>query len=197
MPTARSSAATGSSTRWSRTATSRARKATRPRPSRSASTPRRTGTYLFAARVFRRRSAPPDHRPLRREALYEGGLSVRTTLDPKMQLIARKAMQNGLIKYDTLRGYRGPVTQIDVSRRLGRAAGRRQGAGRRSRMVAGRRARSLGDRPVDRPAAARARRRATSSRNASKAPSARTTWALPCAMWSTARPSRPSRRPTC
>ena len=35
---------------------------------------------------------------------------MRTTLDPKLQLIARKAMQNGLIKYDTLRGYRGPVT---------------------------------------------------------------------------------------
>src|SRR5690606_21563654 len=29
-------------------------------------------------------------------------------------LIARKAMQNGLLKYDTLRGYRGPVTTIDV-----------------------------------------------------------------------------------
>ena len=47
-------------------------------------------------------------------ALYEGGLSVRTTLDPKLQLIARKALQNGLIKFDTLRGYRGPVTQIDI-----------------------------------------------------------------------------------
>ncbi|TIX52407.1 MAG: penicillin-binding protein, partial [Mesorhizobium sp.] len=48
-------------------------------------------------------------------ALYEGGLSVRTTLDPKMQLIARKAMQNGLMKFDTLRGYRGPVKTISVS----------------------------------------------------------------------------------
>ncbi|TJX67637.1 MAG: penicillin-binding protein, partial [Mesorhizobium sp.] len=46
---------------------------------------------------------------------YEGGLSIRTTLDPKVQLIARKAMQNGLMKYDTLRGYRGPVKTIDVS----------------------------------------------------------------------------------
>ena len=27
----------------------------------------------------------------------------------KLQLIARKALQNGLMKYDTLRGYRGPV----------------------------------------------------------------------------------------
>ena len=42
------------------------------------------------------------------------GLSVRTTLDPKLQLIARKAMQNGLLKYDTLRGYRGPVKTIEL-----------------------------------------------------------------------------------
>ena len=49
------------------------------------------------------------------DALYEGGLSVRTTLDPKMQRYARKSLQNGLIKYDTLRGYRGPITHIDIS----------------------------------------------------------------------------------
>jgi penicillin-binding protein 1A len=48
-------------------------------------------------------------------ALYEGGLSVRTTLDPKLQRLARKAMQHGLVKFDTLRGYRGPVTHIDIS----------------------------------------------------------------------------------
>src|SRR5690606_22073973 len=49
------------------------------------------------------------------DALYEGGLSVRTTLDPVMQVKARKALQHGLLKYDTLRGYRGPVTTIDVT----------------------------------------------------------------------------------
>ena len=31
--------------------------------------------------------------------LYEGGLSVRTTLDPKMQLMARKALVDGLVRY--------------------------------------------------------------------------------------------------
>ena len=49
------------------------------------------------------------------DALYEGGLSVRTTLDPVMQRQARKALQDGLIRYDTLRGYRGPLASIDVS----------------------------------------------------------------------------------
>src|SRR5690606_3880301 len=49
------------------------------------------------------------------DALYEGGLSVRTTLDPKLQLEAREALHRGLIRYDTLRGFRGPITTIDIS----------------------------------------------------------------------------------
>ena len=46
--------------------------------------------------------------------LYEGGLSVRTTLDPKLQMLARKTMINGLVNFDESQGYRGPVTTIDV-----------------------------------------------------------------------------------
>ena len=47
--------------------------------------------------------------------LYEGGLSVRTTLDPKMQLLARKVLVDGLVRYDESRGFRGPMRVIDVS----------------------------------------------------------------------------------
>jgi penicillin-binding protein 1A len=47
--------------------------------------------------------------------LYEGGLSVRTTLDPKMQLIARKALVDGLVRYDEAHGYRGPMRHIDIA----------------------------------------------------------------------------------
>ena len=49
------------------------------------------------------------------DALYEGGLSVRTTLDPDMQRIARRALQDGLIEYDQSRGFRGPIETVDVS----------------------------------------------------------------------------------
>ena len=49
------------------------------------------------------------------DALYEGGLSVRTTLDPRMQALARKALQKGLMSYDERRGFRGPVQRIDAS----------------------------------------------------------------------------------
>src|ERR1700710_2833984 len=47
--------------------------------------------------------------------LYEGGLSVRTTLDPKLQVMARKTMAAGLVKYDEGQGWRGATTKIDIS----------------------------------------------------------------------------------
>jgi penicillin-binding protein 1A len=48
------------------------------------------------------------------KGLYEGGLSVRTTLDPKMQVIAHKALTDGLIHYDEAQGYRGAQHKIDI-----------------------------------------------------------------------------------
>ncbi|MCV0396518.1 MAG: penicillin-binding protein 1A [Rhizobiaceae bacterium] len=77
--------------------------------------PRRRGGYLFAGEYFTEDVRRELISRYGEDALYEGGLSVRTTLDPEMQLVARKALQNGLIKYDTLRGFRGPVEQIDIS----------------------------------------------------------------------------------
>ena len=47
--------------------------------------------------------------------LYEGGLSVRTTLDPKMQLIARKTMAAGLVNYDEAQGWRGASSKLDIT----------------------------------------------------------------------------------
>ncbi|AWN39892.1 penicillin-binding protein 1A [Methylobacterium durans] len=49
--------------------------------------------------------------------LYEGGLSVRATLDPKMQAWARKALVDGLIRYDQQHGWRGPLTRVDLTGR--------------------------------------------------------------------------------
>jgi penicillin-binding protein 1A len=47
--------------------------------------------------------------------LYEGGLSVRTTLDPKLQVMARKALMDGLVRYDEARGWRGTDKRIAPS----------------------------------------------------------------------------------
>ncbi|MEE2760886.1 MAG: penicillin-binding protein 1A [Pseudomonadota bacterium] len=46
------------------------------------------------------------------DQLYDGGLSVRTTLDPSYQKIADRVLKNGLIAYDRRHGWRGPVTNI-------------------------------------------------------------------------------------
>ena len=51
--------------------------------------------------------------------LYEGGLSVRTTLDPKLQLMARKALVDGLVRYDEAHGFRGAMRNLDVSQDWG------------------------------------------------------------------------------
>ncbi|WP_163272657.1 penicillin-binding protein 1A [Chelativorans alearense] len=77
--------------------------------------PRQRGSYLFAADYFTEEVRREIIARYGEDALYEGGLSVRTTLDPELQLYARKALQNGLMRYDTLRGFRGPVDHIDIS----------------------------------------------------------------------------------
>ncbi len=44
----------------------------------------------------------------------QGGLMVRTSLDPVLQVAANKALRNGLMAYDrSLGGWRGPVTHLD------------------------------------------------------------------------------------
>ncbi len=43
------------------------------------------------------------------ESLYQGGLAVRTTIDPKLQNFAENALRNGLIEYDHRHGYRGAL----------------------------------------------------------------------------------------
>lgn len=47
------------------------------------------------------------------DELYEGGLSIRTTLDTKLQLTARRALRNGLEAYDRRHGYRGPLGRFE------------------------------------------------------------------------------------
>ena len=47
--------------------------------------------------------------------LYEGGLSVRTTVDPRLQSIAERALRSSLITYDRRHGWRGPVARIEMA----------------------------------------------------------------------------------
>src|SRR5712664_1169310 len=67
-----------------------------------------TGTY-FAEEVRRELLARYGE-----SVLYQGGLSVRTSLDARLQAAADKHLRDGLITYDRSRGgWRGPVGHID------------------------------------------------------------------------------------
>ena len=48
------------------------------------------------------------------EALYDGGLSVRTSVDPRLQKAAGEALRKWLVEYDQRHGWRGPVATIKV-----------------------------------------------------------------------------------
>jgi penicillin-binding protein 1A len=89
-----------------------------------------------AAPLGTRRSVPPAHEQLggyfieevRRElmgqfgetdkdgpnSVYAGGLWVRTSLDPLMQEAAADALRNGLIRYESGRGWSGPSGTIET-----------------------------------------------------------------------------------
>ena len=132
----RSRAATTSSTAWSRTTTSPRRRPRRPRRSRSRSRTRPTGAHIFAAEYFAEEVRRYINDNYGEKKLYEGGLSVRTTLDPKLQVLARKALVDGLVRFDETAGLSRRRHQARHDRRVGRQARRRQGAVRHRALAA-------------------------------------------------------------
>jgi penicillin-binding protein 1A len=76
---------------------------------------RPAGAHIFAAEYFAEEVRRWVNEKYGEKKLYEGGLSVRTTLDPKMQVMARKVLVDGLVRFDEQQAYRGPVTKIDIS----------------------------------------------------------------------------------
>lgn len=46
------------------------------------------------------------------DGLYKGGLAVRSSIDPRLQIIAEKALRDGLVAYDRRHGYRGPFATL-------------------------------------------------------------------------------------
>ena len=78
-------------------------------------TPRPTGAHIFAAEYFAEEVRREIYEKYGEQKLYEGGLSVRTTLDPKMQVLARKSHADGLVRFDEAQGYRGPIVKIDIT----------------------------------------------------------------------------------
>ncbi|TMK04045.1 MAG: penicillin-binding protein 1A, partial [Alphaproteobacteria bacterium] len=76
-------------------------------------TPRPTGAHIFAAEYFAEEVRRYIYENYTEKKLYEGGLSVRTTLDPKMQVLARKVLVDGFVNFDEQQGYRGAIQKLD------------------------------------------------------------------------------------
>src|SRR5499427_8753490 len=76
---------------------------------------RSNSAHTFAGEYFAEEVRRDIFERYGEKKLYEGGLSVRTTLNPKLQVMARKTMVAGLVRYDQEQGYRGAVTKLDIS----------------------------------------------------------------------------------
>ncbi len=73
------------------------------------------GAHIFAAEYFAEEVRRTLLTAYGEDKLYGGGLSVRTTLDPHLQQLARYALIDGLVEFDRRKGWRGPIKKIDIS----------------------------------------------------------------------------------
>ncbi len=76
-------------------------------------TARPVGPQSFAAESFTEEVRRELTDLYGEDKLYSEGYSVRTTLDPSLQIMARVALAAGLQKFDRSLGFRGPVTRLD------------------------------------------------------------------------------------
>src|ERR1700739_2719260 len=78
-------------------------------------TNRSNGAHIFAGEYFAEEVRRDIFERYGEKKLYEGGLSVRATLDPKIQVMARKTMAAGIVNYDEAQGWRGASSKLDIS----------------------------------------------------------------------------------
>src|SRR3989454_1209303 len=78
-------------------------------------TSRSNAAHIFAGEYFAEEVRREIYERYGEKKLYEGGLSVRTTLNPKFQVMARKALTDGLVRFDEAQGWHGPIAKIDIS----------------------------------------------------------------------------------
>src|SRR6476660_106273 len=76
---------------------------------------RSNAAHTFAGEYFAEEVRRDIFERYGEKKLYEGGLSVRTTLDPKLQVMARKAVAAGLVNFDEAQGWRGAMSKLDIS----------------------------------------------------------------------------------
>lgn len=76
-------------------------------------TKRLEGAEYLASEYFVEEARKQIYQMYGEDELYEGGLSIRTTLDTSMQLEGRRALRRGLELMDRRHGYRGPLTSFE------------------------------------------------------------------------------------
>jgi len=76
--------------------------------------PRTSGSQIYSAEYFAEEVRRRLSRIYGDDQLYGGGLSVRTTMDPRLQRYARDALMNGLVNFDQKKGYRGPIATLEI-----------------------------------------------------------------------------------
>ncbi|MGO9357101.1 MAG: penicillin-binding protein 1A [Xanthobacteraceae bacterium] len=77
-------------------------------------TSRSNATHIVAGEYFAEEVRRDVFERYGEKKLYEGGLSVRATLNPKLQVAARKSLADGLVNYDEAQGWRGATNKIDI-----------------------------------------------------------------------------------
>src|SRR5882762_8138186 len=78
-------------------------------------TSRTNAAHIFAGEYFAEEVRRDVFERYGEKKLYEGGLSVRTTLDPELQVMARKTMTAGLVNFDETQGWRGATSKLDIT----------------------------------------------------------------------------------
>jgi penicillin-binding protein 1A len=79
-------------------------------------TPRPRSQFLFASEYFAEEVRRELVEMYGEDALYGGGLSVRTSLDADLQKKARRALMDGLLRIDLQKsGYRGPIETLELT----------------------------------------------------------------------------------
>ena len=75
----------------------------------------RRKTKIFRADYFEEGVRRELYRVYGERKLYDGGLSVRTSLEPRLQAIAETALRRGLVAYDRRHGWRGVIARIQTT----------------------------------------------------------------------------------
>jgi len=76
-------------------------------------TPRPAGTQIVETQFFVEEVRRQVVDLYGADEVYDGGLSIRTTLDTNLQALIRRELRAGLVAYDRRHGWRGPVARLD------------------------------------------------------------------------------------